>query len=93
MTIPTITRRYRRQQKLTLEGFGQKLSEELTGYSFSRQNIYHWESGRQRPEKSFLLLVAMRYGDWRRFWALDCLAEIQPEIFAPTDMLESHQEP
>jgi len=83
MTIPSITRRYRQEQKLTLKAFGEELVREIPGYTFTRQAVFNWEAGMTNPEKYFLLICAMRYGDWRRDWALDCLATLQPEIFAP----------
>ncbi len=88
MDIRILTRRYRREQKLTLEAFGERLAEGLTGYSFTRQAIHNWETGSSKPDKYFLVLVAMRYGDWRRAWALGCLAVLQPELFAPIEKTE-----
>jgi transcriptional regulator with XRE-family HTH domain len=83
MSIDHVTKTYRKQERLTLEAFGERLVELLSGYSFTRQAVSNWERGAQTPDKSFLLLCAMRYGDWRRSWALDCLAVLQPEVFAP----------
>lgn len=92
MDISQLTKKYRTQAGLTLEGFGEKLSDQLSEYTFTRQAVHNWESGNQRPEKYFLLLVMLRYGDWRRDWALDCLAVLQPDVFAPATMDPNSQE-
>jgi transcriptional regulator with XRE-family HTH domain len=92
MIISTITLHYRKQAQLTLEAFGRALAELLPGYSFTKQAVKNWERGVQNPDRYFLLLCALRYGDWRRDWALDCLAVLQPELFAPATKSEATAE-
>lgn len=82
MKISYATRHYRKQNKLTLEAFGIALAEKFQEYTFTRQAVHNWENGSQ-PDRNFLLLCALRYSDWRRDWALDCLAAINPDLFAP----------
>ena len=83
MTIPEITRRVRRKNKLTLENFGNQLAKGLPGYTFTRQAIFNWENDLTRPDRNFLILCTLKYGDWRRDWAFDCLHAIAPDVFAP----------
>ena len=79
--ISRITRNYRKSQKLTLDCFGAALVEELPEYSFSRQAINQWESGRTKPDFKFLVKATFKYQDWRRDWAYECLSQISPDVF------------
>ncbi|HNB52072.1 MAG TPA: hypothetical protein PK530_09025 [Anaerolineales bacterium] len=83
--IALIVRTYRASNALTLEKMASALRENLVGTQFenlSRQAIGLWEKGTQ-PMPIFLLRVSRSYTDWRRNFALDCLAAIEPETFTP----------
>ena len=83
--ISELTRKYRSERELTLAQFAQALMEKIPADNVSKQSVHHWESGKHRPAGDFLLLVAMRYGDWRRDWALNCLAVMRPDLYAPAE--------
>jgi len=80
--ISQITRTYRKTQQLTLDCFGAALVEELPDYSFTRQAVNAWESGRTKPDFEFLMKATFKYQDWRRDWAYECLAARSPDLFS-----------
>ena len=85
MSIGEITKRYRTEQGLTLEGFGLALARELPGVSISRQLVSAWEAERQSPAYYMLISVVLAYSinphDWRAHWAIDCLHALRPELW------------
>ena len=89
MSIGEITNRYRTEQALTLEGFGQALARELPGVSISRQLVGAWEAGRQAPAYYMLISVVLAYSvnpnDWRARWARDCLHALKPELWSAVE--------
>jgi hypothetical protein len=82
-SVAQITRSIRESQNLSLEAFGVALAEEFDDRSFTRQAVHGWEAERTIPDFQFLILASFKYNDWRRVWALDCLAALKPDVFAP----------
>lgn len=83
--ISQIVRIYRAEQGLTLEAMAESLREQMSGTMFSnlsRQAIGLWERG-TLPNVIFLIRVTRMYDDWRREFASDILAAIEPELFMP----------
>lgn len=81
--LQRVVKEYRRQQRMSAEEFGRALAENIPGQTFSRQVIQYWESGKQTPGFPFLMSAAIKYGDWRRDFAFDCLAAIYPDYYQP----------
>jgi transcriptional regulator with XRE-family HTH domain len=86
MTVAETTRTIRKANKMSLDAFGAALAEQLPEYSFTKQAVFNWENGKTNPDFQFLLLCALRYGDWRRAWALDCMADLKPQFIAPNSV-------
>ncbi|MBT3390356.1 MAG: helix-turn-helix transcriptional regulator [Chloroflexi bacterium] len=81
--ISTITTKYREEQELTQEQFGEVLFEHVPGMSAkSRQNISAWEKGNQQPLYQDVVLVLLYHRDWRFDWAHEVLAVLKPHIWA-----------
>jgi len=74
-----IVKRYRMNQQLSLRKFAAQLGEELKN-GVSHQTIKDWEDGEYAGHVYFFLAVAMRYKDWRRDFAFECLSVIYPEF-------------
>lgn len=70
--IASITHETRQKLKLTQSAFGAAIDVQ-------KQHISIWEHGRQLPSISFLLMTAIKYQDWRREWALQCL-DAHPDL-------------
>jgi transcriptional regulator with XRE-family HTH domain len=85
MNVDEITKKYREENDLTLEEFGQALAREIPGASTSKQLVSNWECGRQTPAYYFLISVVLAYSinphDWRAHWAIDCLHALRPELW------------
>jgi len=74
-----IVRKYRNEQQLSLRKFAAQISENLQK-GISHQTIKDWEDGKYPGHVYFFLMVAMRYQDWRRDFAFECLYEIYPDF-------------
>ena len=74
--IQQIVSTYRRKRNLPLRDFAAAIG-------VSHQSVANWEAGAHTPHPGVLLPLALRCGDWRREFAFDCLAAIQPEVYAP----------
>lgn len=80
-----VVRIYRAEQGMTLEQMAEALREQMEGTMFgnlSRQAIGLWERG-TLPNVIFLIRASRVYDDWRREFALDALAALEPELFQP----------
>lgn len=77
-----IVQSYRRERKLSLRAFADAISEKLPD-RVSYQTIANWEAGEIVPAYSTFLPVLIHYGDWRRDFAADCLAALQPGYYEP----------
>jgi transcriptional regulator with XRE-family HTH domain len=80
--ISTIIKKYREEQELTQQGFADALIV-APGGSLTKQQVSYWETGQQKPGYYFLLVITLLYDDWRRDMALECLAVLKPDLFAP----------
>lgn len=49
----------------------------------SYQTVANWENDQHVPAESFFLALALNHNDWRRKFALDALACLNPERYAP----------
>ncbi len=78
-----IVRAYRTQQGLSLRTFAHILSNSTNGNSISHETIRNWESGTHIPVYYTLLPMALLFGDWRRDFAFDALAALQPQLYTP----------
>lgn len=77
-----IVTEYRKVRELSLRDFADSLSEHETA-SFSYQTIKNWEDGATTPSRLELIGLAAIYADWRKEFAIDCLAALRPRIFKP----------
>jgi transcriptional regulator with XRE-family HTH domain len=82
VTIPEIICKYRAEQGLNQEQFANLLTENMPS-SLSKQAVSYWENGNWKPAYYFLLTLTLVYTDWRRDMALECLAVLKPELYAP----------
>lgn len=80
MSIPSIVSKYRGEK--TLRKFAAEVSEKLAD-PITYQTIKNWEDGAFIPSYYFILAVAMHNDDWRRDMALEILAVLKPEFYAP----------
>lgn len=79
--IPSITKSIRTEQGLTMEAFARALTADIPGVSITRASVNHWEQGVRKPEYTFVLLVFMKYSDWRAGWAQHVLHVLRPNLF------------
>jgi hypothetical protein len=79
-TVSMIVSRYRNGK--SLREFANDLSSQIP-QPISHQTIKNWEDRIFLPEYYPILAVAMNYDDWRRQFALEILAAIRPEQYAP----------
>ena len=80
MTIPEIVSKYRGEK--SLRDFAADLSSKLND-PITHQTIKNWEDGIYKPSYYFILAIALHNDDWRRQFALDILAVLKPEYYAP----------
>jgi len=78
--IAEITKRVRKEQNMTLDAFGTELG-------VTRQAVYNWEHGINKPDKYWLVKMFIEYPskDWRCHWAGECLAELDPYNWERTE--------
>lgn len=74
--VTEIVKKYRNGK--TLREFSQEISEKLP-VLISYQTIKNWEDGVNIPHYFTIVPLAMHYTDWRRDFALEVLAAINPE--------------
>ena len=78
----------RKEQDLTQEAFASCLCEWLPGINLTKQAVSNWERGAYLPDELFLVSVAIAYSDWRKTFALECLAALRPEIWGDDHKME-----
>lgn len=83
--ISEVTRKARKDQRLSQPEFVEALCEGLPGFEISDKAVNHWESSRQNPGYLFLVAVFRSYADWRYDWALACLQAIKPELWGEAE--------
>ena len=90
MTIPEIICKYRIERNLSQEQFVERLTEKLQT-SLTKQIVSLWETGLRKPGYFLLLSMTLKYGygDWRRNMALECLAVLKPELYAPDKVTQN----
>jgi hypothetical protein len=82
-SIAWVVMKYLVHQGLTLRDFAAALSQDLgDGFKITHPTVINWRDGKTLPETDFLALVAIRYRDWRRDFALECLALKKPEVWS-----------
>lgn len=81
MIISEIVRKYRVRHDASLRAFADMLSGEGP-QSVTHQTIHNWENGTTIPSYFYLLSLALFNNDWRREFALECLAVMKPDYFA-----------
>ena len=72
--VKEIVRSHRARQKLSLAQFGRVIG-------VTRQAIYNWEQGLNRPDPMLLIELTIRHSDWRADFARECLINLKPELF------------
>lgn len=80
--IPEIVRKYRTKHDASLRAFADMLSGNAP-QSVTHQTVSNWENGVHPPSYMYLLSLALFNDDWRREFALECLAVVKPEYYAP----------
>src|SRR4030042_1716860 len=90
-SISSIVARYRGEK--SLREFAADLSSKMPEL-ISQQTIKNWEDGGTKPSSNLMLAIALNNDDWRRQFALDILAVLNPEFYSPDpiriDPLEGH---
>ena len=79
-SISLIITRYRDGK--SLREFAGDLSSKMVE-PISYQTIKNWEDGTNKPAYYLILAIALHNDDWRRQFALDILAVLKPEYYAP----------
>ena len=64
---------------MTQAEFGEALAEPLEREAFSKQAVSLWEKDQSAPGYTNMVLLTMRSKDWRRDFAQDVLAVLDPE--------------
>jgi len=72
--------------KNTRKTMGMNLRDFGSSLGVTHTTISNWESGSTVAGKYHLLALAMRYSDWRRDFALDCIQAIDPSYFETAEM-------
>lgn len=72
--VKEIVRSTRARQNLSLAQFGRAIG-------VTRQAIYNWERGLNRPDPMLLIKLTIRHSDWRADFARECLITLKPELF------------
>lgn len=80
--IPQIVKCYRAEHNLTQTELANGLAVAI-GKKLSKASISYWENGISRPNHITLLKVARRCNDWRKEFALDILAALEPGVYEP----------
>ena len=78
--IAKIMAKYRKQYELTYRAFASALNEKIEN-KISHVAITNWEAGRNEPATDFLVLLILRYNDWRFDFSAECLAAKNPAIW------------
>lgn len=89
MTIPEIIKSYRDKAQLNQTQFASALTEEIPG-ELVKQQISFWENGVQKPNYYFLVILTLKYHDWRRDMALECLRVLRPDLYTEPELETSH---
>jgi hypothetical protein len=76
-----IVNHYLDEQGLTLRAFADELNEKMGEKNISHVSIANWREGRYEPSTDFLVLLILKYRDWRFDFALECLAAKDPEVW------------
>jgi hypothetical protein len=79
-SISLIVTRYRGEK--SLREFAADLSSKLQ-QPISHTTIKNWEDTIFVPEYYPMLAIALHYDDWRRQFALEILAVLKPDYYAP----------
>ncbi len=80
MSIPLIIKKYRGER--AFRTFAADISEKMVE-PISYQTIKDWEDGVYLPRYYTILPIALHYDDWRRHMALEILAVLKPDLYAP----------
>lgn len=78
-----IVSEYRSRQRMSLRVFAKKLSSNIGGKTISHETVRNWERASQLPTYHVFLPIALMCGDWRRDFAFDALAALNPSLFTP----------
>lgn len=81
--VHRIIREYRESRSLSLREFSKELVAGLPDETLSHQAVTYWENGAQSPSFSLLVVLALKTTDWRREFAVDCMAALKPATFQP----------
>jgi len=79
--IEDVMKAYMESYGLTQEKFAALITASLVNTKISRVSVTNWCNAKTSPSTDFLLVCAVVYEDWRRYWALSCLKAKLPEIF------------
>lgn len=85
--ISIVVSEYRKQRELSLRAFADEISNGLPQDGVTYQSVSNWENGVHSPSFQLLVLMAMRFTDWRHDFAADCLAVINPEYYEPATII------
>lgn len=80
--IQDIVERYMEfgQVKGGLRGFADALNEEIDN-KISHVAVANWLTGKNDPATDFLVLLILKYRDWRFDFGLECLAAKDAEVW------------
>ena len=82
MRCKKIVEKYKNQIGLNNAQMADQLSDGLEMINpIKRQTVYSWNKGISDPSTDFLVLVLIKYRDWRFDFALDCLSAKDPWVW------------
>ena len=82
ISFQQVVKEYRHENKLSLRGFAEQITEGLSSTSVSGQTISRWEKGLSPAPDLYLFLNCITtYTDWRRDFAVDSLRAVMPHVF------------
>lgn len=80
--VAVVVNKFRTDQKLSLRGFAEALTNGLRNTRVSYSAVSRWEQGEDEPNTDFLLMCMIVYSDWRMEFAINALCAKLPEVFA-----------
>ena len=89
--IGEVVVKYLDQQKLTLRGFADAISE-ATGLNLSHVTIINWRNANTIPETDLMISLLIHSRDWRFDFAMDVLRAKRPDIWGDTGELRKAME-
>lgn len=79
--VSEVIDKYLQKTKISYREFSGALNESLVNASVTHVTVSNWKSGVYEPGTDFLVLMLLKYRDWRFDFALECLAAKEPDVW------------